>query len=77
MFKNCTAKDTKWSCHRGCKIQEIMDKVRFDPNVTVSGYNLILIQAGTNDLVYKKGIQTATIQDVMKHYYALNEMIRR
>ncbi len=57
-----------------------MDKVRFDPKVTVSVYKVILIQAGTNDLadlVYKKGIKTATVQDVMKHYHALNEMIRR
>ncbi len=80
MFKNCTAKDTKWSCHRGCKIQEITDQVRFDPKVTVCRYNVILVQAGTNDLadlVYKKGIQMATVQDVMKHYHTLNEMICR
>ncbi len=76
MFKNCMAKDTKWSCHLDCKIKEIMDKVKF----TVSGYKVILIQAGTNDfadLVYKKGIETAIVQDVLKHYHALNEMIRR
>ncbi len=50
------------------------------PKVTASGYKVILIQAGTNDLadlVYKKGIEMATVQDVMKHYHTLNEMIYR
>ncbi len=37
MFKHCTAKDTKWSCYKGHKIKEIMDRVRFDPKVTLQG----------------------------------------
>ena len=61
-------------------MRQLTDKVRFEDKVSVKGFDIILVQAGTNDLsnIVKQNLLWCTdLQDVLDRYVALNTMIRR
>ena len=76
--KYVQAKFTKVSFHKGDKIQNLMDKVRFDPRIDIKGCDFILIMVGTNDishLVSTGLIKLVTVQHIMHQYQALHQVI--
>ena len=72
------SKFTKVSLYKGDRIQDLTDKVRFDPSTDIKGCDLILIMVGTNDmshLVSSGLIKSITVHHLMYEYQALLQVI--
>jgi hypothetical protein len=73
-------KFTEVSFHKGDRIQNLTDKVRFDPRIVIKDCYFILIMMGTNDLSHLVStglIKSVTVQHLMQEYEALNQVICR
>ncbi len=78
--KYVNAKYTKVSFHKGNKIQNLTDQIKFNKDTDLANCDLILIMVGTNDishLVDSGLIKTVTVHDIMHKYEALCKVIRR
>ncbi len=76
--KYVNAKYTKVSFHKGNKIQDLMDQIRFNKDINLTKCDLILIIVSTNDishLVDSGLIKTVTVHDIMHKYEALSKVI--
>ncbi len=78
--KYVNAKYTKVSVHKGNKIQDLTDQIRFNKDIDLANCDLILIMVGTNDishLVDSDLIKTVIVHDIMHKYEALCKVIPR
>ncbi len=77
--KYITARETDVKFFKGRTVREISDMIFFN-KVDVTGYSIICVHAGTNDinqLIESGNIANTSIHDVMGYYSALRANIRR
>ena len=80
MAKYCKLQNVVLLAFKGDTIKRLTDRIRFERDVDVSGYDRILIHVGSNDisnLVDSGRYRSVTIFDMLDRYKALRSSIRR